>query len=60
MVIQLHNEYFITVYYEWNKLFYFQDIYDPYDVSNNTFIRIIDNVKLYYLNGKYHIINQQR
>jgi hypothetical protein len=46
------------LYYNENTLYYFQDIYDPYNESNNIFIRIIGNFKLYYYNGECYILSR--
>lgn len=54
---KIDNEYFISFMLEGIEVLYFQDIYDPQDKTNNTFIRIIDNTELYYCNGMHYILN---
>lgn len=53
----INNEYHVSVYHIDNIICYFKDIYDPNCESNNTFIRIISNIELYYDKGQCYIIN---
>jgi hypothetical protein len=57
IIRQLDNEYFVTYLCEGEPLYYFKDIYDPNKIGNNTFIRIINDIELYYHKGKCYIIN---
>lgn len=56
-IIQLGNEYFVTISYKDEKLYHFHDIFDCNTASNDTFIRSIGNFKLYYFEGNCHILN---
>jgi hypothetical protein len=37
---------------------YFKDIYDLNCKNNNTFIRVIGDIELYYYNGECYILNK--
>jgi hypothetical protein len=53
---QIENEYFVSFMEKGKEILYFQDIYDPNDETNNTFIRLIGNTELYYNNGIFYIL----
>lgn len=55
-IIKLNNEYFVWLKDSNTDIQYFQDIYDPYSQSNNTFIRNIGTSTLYYKNGIHYIL----
>jgi hypothetical protein len=55
-IVKLNHEYFIWLKDEYLNIIYFHDIYDPNITSNSTFMRIINNNKLYYYNGIHYII----
>lgn len=55
-IISINNEYFVWLKNEESEIQYFHDIYDTNNKSNNTFIRIVNNITLYYCNGIHSII----
>jgi len=55
-VINFSNEYFVWLKNEYLEIQYFHDVYNPEDKSNNTFIRNIGKIRLYYSNGIYSIL----
>lgn len=55
-VINFSNEYFVWLKNEYSEIQYFHDVYNPEDKSNNTFIRNIGKLKLYYNKGIYSIL----
>lgn len=57
IIWQIDNEYHISWHTFGDIMCYFKDIYDPNCISDNTFIRIIGDAKLYYHYGNYYLIN---
>ena len=59
VIWHIENEYHISLSDLDGIICYFKDIYDSNCKSDNTFIRIIGNMELYYYNGECYYINSR-